>query len=342
MIGLAVAAAFLASASVADSHAVRVNVDNFIRAETDLYFGHAVKDGGVGNFFHRREAMPVSAQTVIRANRDTFYSTSVFDLDAGPVTVTLPEAGGRFMAMQVIDQDQYTPRVIYSPGEYTFTRDDVGTRYVLLGIRTFVNPEDAADVREVHALQDAIRVSQPGGPGRFEVPRYDKATQDKVRNALLTLAEDLPDVRRAFGARGKVDPVRRLIGAASAWGGNPDQDATYLNVTPPLNDGRTVYRLHVGKVPVDGFWSVSLYNAKGYYEPNPLNAYSLNNVTAKRGSDGSVEIQFGGCESGVANCLPTMPGWNYMVRLYRPRPEILNGSWKFPEARPVEDRAASR
>jgi hypothetical protein len=28
-------------------------------------------------------------------------------------------------------------------------------------------------------------------------------------------------------------------------------------------------------------------------------------------------------------------GWNYMVRLYRPRPEILNGTWKFPEAQPV-------
>jgi hypothetical protein len=27
-----------------------------------------------------------------------------------------------------------------------------------------------------------------------------------------------------------------------------------------------------------------------------------------------------------------MPGWNYTVRLYRPRAEILNGTWKFPEA----------
>ena len=30
-----------------------------------------------------------------------------------------------------------------------------------------------------------------------------------------------------------------------------------------------------------------------------------------------------------------MDGWNYTVRLYRPRDEILNGKWKFPEARPV-------
>jgi hypothetical protein len=28
-----------------------------------------------------------------------------------------------------------------------------------------------------------------------------------------------------------------------------------------------------------------------------------------------------------------MKGWNYTVRLYHPLPEILNGSWKFPEAK---------
>jgi hypothetical protein len=27
-----------------------------------------------------------------------------------------------------------------------------------------------------------------------------------------------------------------------------------------------------------------------------------------------------------------MKGWNYTVRLYRPRPEIVSGKWKFPEA----------
>jgi hypothetical protein len=51
--------------------------------------------------------------------------------------------------------------------------------------------------------------------------------------------------------------------------------------------------------------------------------------------DGSITIQLGGCDGKIANCLPTVPGWNYMVRLYRPHAEILNGTWKFPEAQPV-------
>jgi hypothetical protein len=61
-------------------------------------------------------------QLVVLQNRDTLYSAAVFDFDAGPVTVTLPDAGTRFMSMQVIDQDEYTHDVIYSKGLHTFIR----------------------------------------------------------------------------------------------------------------------------------------------------------------------------------------------------------------------------
>jgi hypothetical protein len=88
-------------------------------------------------------------------------------------------------------------------------------------------------------------------------------------------------------------------------------------------------------VPVDGFWSGSVYDADGYFEPSSLNAYTRNNITAKKNDDGSVAVQFGGCDGKIPNCLPTVKGWNYMVRLYRPKSEILEGNWKFPEAEPV-------
>ena len=42
-------------------------------------------------------------------------------------------------------------------------------------------------------------------------------------------------------------------------------------------------------------------------------------------------VNFGGCGDGRPNCLPLTGGWNYTVRLYRPRPEVLDGSWSFPE-----------
>ena len=80
---------------------------NFVRAESDLNFGRIVKDGGFGKFNHRREPASIENQTVPRLNRDTLNSAAVFDLDAGPVTITLPNPGKRFMSMQVIDEDQY-------------------------------------------------------------------------------------------------------------------------------------------------------------------------------------------------------------------------------------------
>ena len=313
-----------------------VTPENFVRAESDLNFGRIVKDGGFGKFNHRREPASIENQTVPRLNRDTLYSAAVFDLNAGPVTITLPNAGKRFMSMQVIDEDQYTPEVEYGAGTHTLTKDKIGTRYVLVAVRALVNPDDAKDLEAVHALQDAIKVDQPGGPGKFVTPQWDQASQNTVRDGLLTLATTLPDTKGMFGPRGAVDSVGHLIGAASAWGGNPEKDALYLNVVPAKNDGNTVYGLNVRDVPVDGFWSISVYNAKGYFEPNPQNAYTLNNIAAKANADGSVPVQFGGCDGNVSNCLPIMPGWNYLVRLYRPRAEVLDGRWTFPEAKPAD------
>jgi len=310
---------------------VLVSPDNFVRAETDLYFGNIVNEGGFGRYFHIRELSPVDHQLVIRINRDTLYSAALFDLDAAPVTITLPDSGDRFLSLQVIDEDHYTRDVIYSAGEHTLTRNQIGTRYVATAVRILVDPNDPADVSAVHALQDAVTVQQDSS-GSFEIPRWDPVSQKTVRDALVTLATTLPDTRRTFGTKEDTDPVRHLIGAANAWGGNPQQDALYLTVVPPKNDGTTVHRLTVGDVPVDGFWSVTVYNSDGYLTPNKQNAYSFNDVTAQKGSDGNTTIQFGGCDGSAPNCLPITPGWNYTVRLYRPRQEILDGSWTFPVA----------
>lgn len=332
---LALAAGFAALGVAAATAAEPVTVDNFKRAESDLYFAGILREsGGVGKLAHNREPAAIENQTVIRLNRDTLYSTAVLDLDAGPATVTLPDAGGRFMSMQVVNEDHYVPEVHYGAGSYTLERETVGTRYVMVAIRTLVDPNDPEDLKKVHALQDAIKVEQAGS-GTFDIPDWDQESQNKVRDALLVLATTIPDFKNAFGRKGEVDPIRHLIGTAAGWAGNPDRDAIYLNVTPERNDGATIYRLDVGEVPVDSFWSVSLYNAEGYFEKNPYDAYTVNSITGVKGDDGAIAIQFGGCDGKIANCLPIMKGWNYTVRLYRPRPELLDGSWRFPEPKPA-------
>jgi hypothetical protein len=316
------------------TEAIPVTPINFRRAETDLYFASFVRDGGWGKFNHNRMPTPIDKQTVIRMNRDTLYSVAVFDLDAAPVTVTLPDAGSRFMSMQVFTQDHYTQGVYYEPGEHTFTRDQIGTRYMGIALRTLVNADDPADLDAVARVQDQVVVTQAKS-GAFEIPTWDQESQKKVRDALLILASTIGGFDHAFGTKEEVDPVMHLIGTAAGWGGNPDKEAMYINVVPKQNDGTQPYRLTVPNVPVDGFWSISVYNAEGYFEQNERNAYSANNLTATPNADGSVTIHFGGCDGSVANCIPISPGWNYVVRLYRPRAEILNGEWTFPAPEPA-------
>ena len=119
---------------------VPVTVDNFIRAESDRAFAGIVQQNGFGKFNHSRELTPLDKQLVPRQNRDTLYSSATFDLNAGPVTITLPDAGKRFMTLMTIDQDHYVVEVVYDSKPHTYTREQVGTRYLLVAARTLVDP----------------------------------------------------------------------------------------------------------------------------------------------------------------------------------------------------------
>ena len=133
--------------------------------------------------------------------------------------------------------------------------------------------------------------------------------------------------------------LQRAAVARGGYGNLPEESlypAMVFDADGELLDGGRRYQLHFAAKqlpPVDGFWSVTVYNDKGFYEA-PENAISVNNVTGKRNKDGSMTIHFGGDPKAV-NYLRIMPGWNYIVRLYRPRGEILDGTWQFPQPAPV-------
>ena len=310
-----------------------VTVDNFVRAETDMTMKRYVSQGAFGKFLHIRGMTPVDKQDVIRMNRDTLYSAGVFDLTT-PVTIVKPDPGKRFQSMMVISEDHSILPVEHGAGEFTLTRQQIGTRYVMVLFRTFADPNDPADMKAAHALQDRIQVRQADG-GKFEVPDWDAGSSGTVRDALNVLAATKTDMTKMFGEKSKLNPIDHLLGAASGWGGNPKEAAVYQSGMAKLNDGKIPHVLTVRDVPVDGFWSVTVYNAKGYMEPNPQNAYSVNNVTARRNADGSVTIHFGG-DPRSANYLPIVPGWSYVARMYQPRQSVVDGTWKFPQAEPAK------
>jgi hypothetical protein len=309
-----------------------VDVDNFVRAETDRMFAALQADaGGVNVFRHNREPTSIEDQTVIRMNRDTLYSFAIADISEGAV-VTVPESGDRYLSVMVVNQDHYINRLFHDPGEYDLTVAEFDTPWVLVAVRVLVDPVDPADIAGVTAIQDEIRFAA-NASNPFEMPDYEPSSFDATRKAVLDLAKHVGGLDHAFGTREEVNPVRHLIGTAAGWGGLPDREARYVSVDPGSVEGD--YKLTVGDVPVDGFWSISVYNADGFFERNDRDAYSVNNITAARNDDGSITVHFGGCGDDRLNCLPITEGWNYIVRLYRPRPEILEGSWTFPSIKPA-------
>ncbi len=309
-----------------------ITVDNFVRAESDTAIRNIYNQvGGLGKFGHLRTPTPLDNQTIIRMNRDTLYSPAVVDLSI-PATVILPDVGSRYMTLHVVNQDHYM-FAVSTPGRHEITEEMVGSRYASLTVRLFVDANDPEDIAAANALQDQLKI-EGGGTGPLDLPDWDQEQLKTARGALNTLGMMGSDPSRAFGTREDTDPLQHLIGAAGGWGGLPKKNAVYeLNVVEK-NDG-SPYALTVKDVPVNAFWSVTVYNADGYIDENPLGAYSFNGVTATPNDDVSITIHFGGCGDGRVNCLPISAGWNYAVRMYEPREEILNGSWTFPVTKPV-------
>ncbi|WP_282121579.1 DUF1214 domain-containing protein [Ruegeria atlantica] len=319
--------------ALVDSREIPVTVDNFTRAATDAELDKYVSlAGGVNEFFHFRTPTPVENQPTIRMNRDTLYSTAVVDISEG-ATLTLPEVGGRYMTAMIVNQHHYINEVYFGGGTYTLDTKTFDTPYVIVFMRVLVDASDPDDVAAVNAIQDAMMI-EAASSKPFISPDYNQKDLEDLISETLKLGRFAPDATRTFGPKSEVDPLRHFIGTAVGWGGLPETEAFYLSVEPNLPVG--TYKIDVpADVPVGAFWSVSLYNAAGFFEENARDAYNVNSITGTPNDDGSMTVHLGGCDTDAVNCLPIMDGWNYTVRLYRPGPEVLDGSWTFPAAQPV-------
>ncbi len=326
-LSLLLCALLLNSAAYAEQ-SINVNVLNYVNAKSSVHFDRVLSRGtSFNNWLHNRSLVPITEkpQGSRRVNRDTLYSYALVNISEG-ASFTLPDSDGRYLSVQVINQDHYTNRTYYKPGEHKLSMAKFDTPYVLLLARVLVDASDPQDWVKAHELQDKLKVnSQSDTP--YVSANFDAQSLKDVTKTLLSLADALPDARYCFGQKGEVDAVRHLLATAYGWGGLPDADAIYQNVQPNLPIGE--YSLKVQDVPVDGFWSVSVYNRDGYFEKNQRELYSINNLTAVPNVDGSYTIRFGGDET-QSNYLPITDGWNYVVRMYRPKKEVIDGSWEFP------------
>ena len=197
---------------------VPVTIDTFVRAETDTTIKKIVGIAGLNTFFHLRGLVPIDKQEVIRMNRDTLYSSAVLDLSK-PATVIMPETGGRYQSLHVINQDHYSFAKT-QPGMYTLTKEEVGSRYAYLIVRTFIDAADPEDIKVANTIQDQLKV-EGGGSGPLDIPNWNTEQMLMARDALNTLAKLGGSNEGAFGTKEETDPIKHLLFAAAGWGGLP-------------------------------------------------------------------------------------------------------------------------
>ena len=316
-----------------DHQAPKVDAYNFVRAETDMQMkGYSSKPFTFGQFTHGRKAYDVNHQVTLSGNRDTIYSFGVFDLSKSDLTITMPDSKGKYMTLMPISQDHDVYRGLNAPGTYTFKQSEIGTRYMVFVVRTLCDPNNPKDMQRAHKLQDGITVSQIDKGDVSGLHEWDEKSMLTMRKAYNALGSVATSSANFFGVKCERSYLDDAMGVAVGWGGMQKSDALYLPTQVEKNDGKTAYTITVPKdVPADGFWSVTVYNQERFMVPNEYNSYSYNSLTAKKNADGTTTLHLGG-DPKADNYLYLPKDWLYIVRFYQPKKEILEGSWKFPEA----------
>ncbi|QEY33285.1 DUF1254 domain-containing protein [Synechococcus sp. RSCCF101] len=312
-LSFAATAALLSSSALAGP--IAVTEENFPQAYTNKRFATIIKKaGGLNRFL----TMPVpssnpSEQFVVRMNRDTAYSTSVFDLSSRNVYVTIPETS-QYVTIQIVDENHETQRMIYGPGRHLLTAK---TDHAFVIVRTLDS-----------ALRDNIVVEAPD-PKPFEVKEWDEASFMAVEQAGNRKFSEGYDQARAFGniESGQV-PYMNYLGAAGGWGGAMVQDNIYQ--TSPYFDNDGCYETTFVDPEPKYFWSATVYNGDGYMFNDVANVSSEMNPA--QNSDGTYTLHFG-CE-GLPNNIPVRQGndtgkFNVLMRHYGPSEMVRDGEYGY-------------
>merc|ERR1711935_392070 len=240
-------------------------------------------------------------------------------------------------------------------GTYTLTQESVGTPYCMIGMRTQVNMNSPHDLTKAHQLQAGIQLTVTGSstdPRVGYVPSQTWEMEEilSMRAHYEQVVQQHPEItsENMFGAKHSWPLLNHNCGTAYGWGGFPKEQAVYPQIPVPPDvsvAGNGRYTLTMTEVPIQAFWSITVYDAQGYVSTKEGDVYNINSAFAVADSNKKEEekksytIHFGNNyeKDVVPNVINIMPGWNITVRLYQPTSDYFDGTWKLPELVRVEE-----
>lgn len=312
---------------------MQVNASNYNKIESSSQIiTYQNLAGGINLWHHITKPTATDKQTTIRMNRDTLYSIAIIDISQN-AEITLPDVGERYISLAIQNEDGYITDVYYGGGTYKINKEEIGSDYVMAFVRILLDSKDEVDMKKVNDFQKEYKI-QASSNIPFVAIDFDNNSFLQIRNALLDLFSLTKNTHNMFGKAEEVDPILFLVGTAGGFGGLPEKDAVYLNETPKVKAKHL--SLTLKDVPVDGFWSITVYDKDGYMFDSEYGSSNINSLMAKANEDGSYTINFVESIKGLPNSLAIEDGWNYIVRLYKPRKEILSGEWKVPKLNVIE------
>ncbi len=313
-----------------------VTKENYGLAETQLIFSGyaqniaaATDTNGVGVWLHNKVGADPKDLTIVRINFDTVYSFAIVDLSED-VTLTMPDTNGRYQNAWIVTEEHYNPMSFTRPGTYALTRENVGSPYAMIIIRTLANTSDPTDLAIANGFQEQLVLKQQSS-GRYEASNVwdmDEILKMRAVYAGIGEEEDTPS-EVMFGKRGEVPLKEHNIGTAMGWGGLTAERAVYPGYFPDSNEPQT---LTLRDVPAAAFWSITVYDAEGFPQGE---VYNINSEFTVPEEDGSVIIHFGGDKS-AANYMDVFDGWNFVLRIYEPTQAYFSGDWVRPELEMVQ------
>ncbi len=310
---------------------IAVTSETYIRAESDRQFHQIARMAGeVNRFFHFRNPTPLDKQNIVRMNKDTLYSMAIVDTSQG-ATITVPDLPeDRYVSVYLVDNDHYTPFVIYTSGTHVLPSD---TKYLGLGIRIqVIDPRNPEEISLVNKLQDEFIISAKSADP-YPSPNWDKVSLSELTKKYELDSAKYKDFSGMMGPRGKVNENTRHIAAAAGWGLFPEWDAMYLNYSGGLSEKYCHSAIY--DVPENNaFWSITIYGDDGFMKSDNN---IVNSSTVQLDSDGRFTMFYGTEKmcGNQKNRVDVSKGWNFIMRIYKPGKAVLDDSYILPDPKPI-------